>query len=109
MNTPTDQNGDSLRKELEKLKTEVAVVDQWTDKHGNVARIVKNEKLSSAMIDQIMRLILSDREKAQLDARIDEQNHLGFDKRLDNPILYCEGDKVISQDERLAQLRKEQS
>src|SRR5260221_13363638 len=43
--------------------------------------------------------------RKQKEARISEQNHLGFDKRLDNPILYCEGDRTISQDERLKQLR----
>jgi hypothetical protein len=58
---------DELRKALEKLETTVAVIEQWTTDDGNEARIVKNEKLSAAMIDQIMSLIATACQGASLE------------------------------------------
>jgi hypothetical protein len=42
-------------------------------------------------------------------ARIDELKHLGFDKRLDDPTLYCDGERVMSILERINELDSQQS
>lgn len=49
-------------------------------------------------------LLQQEKKEAERLGRIDEQKNLGYDKRLDNPILWCGGSEPISQAERLKKL-----
>lgn len=72
----------------------------------------KQGKIRTADVLSILESAKSDAKQALLsliaEERLDELNHLGFDKRLDDPIISCYNEELfgaITLDERKAQLQ----
>lgn len=81
-----------------------------TDIDGFLATLkLHNKDLNACFDDAVAKSYLRTAITKKLRSeRLDELKQLGFDKRLDNPIIYCGGDNPITLAERMAQLQVEE-